>query len=319
MSAFSRGCSFGLRTFKTPESAHNVFQKSFYPTRFFTTSHLLHAKKSKAVRNLQKAILSSAPKPSATSATLTAPKLPAYEPYASTLGKKSHSTLLYTAPSHTGYRIASYGTGTLCIAWATYYVNTVVLYPNAGLHYSIPYLFGIASLISCAWGFRLYFNASRLIRSMTAIPLASKSGPSKVQIEITVRRSIPIPFLKPRKLLVAPEDIIITRPVVPPQKRQTQTELQYQRKMEEAEKAKRKADWEYDQTHLMTSPFRHARRAFGDGLGALMRTLSFNEAGFLKMRVNGKQLKMDVSGGWVLEGGKAIDRLVKLEPHVSRF
>jgi hypothetical protein len=38
--------------------------------------------------------------------------------------------------------------------------------------------------------------------------------------------------------------------------------------------------------------------------------------GFLKLRVKGRIYKLDISSGWALDKGKAIDRLATLKPKV---
>ena len=64
----------------------------------------------------------------------------------------------------------------------------------------------------------------------------------------------------------------------------------------------------------MSSPFRHMSRAFFQLFKAIGRTWSRD--GFLKVEVKGSNYKLDVSGGWALDGGKGLDRLARLKPRL---
>ena len=62
----------------------------------------------------------------------------------------------------------------------------------------------------------------------------------------------------------------------------------------------------------MTAPFRHAGSAIGAAFTGLRRGL--NREGFAKIKVNGIQYKFDVTGGWALDEGKALDRVLHVRP-----
>lgn len=70
-----------------------------------------------------------------------------------------------------------------------------------------------------------------------------------------------------------------------------------------------------DESHIMTRPFRHMSRAFYKMFKAISRTWS--REGFLKLGVDGQIYKLDVSGGWALDEGKALDKLVKVKVQYS--
>lgn len=80
------------------------------------------------------------------------------------------------------------------------------------------------------------------------------------------------------------------------------------RALAEAEKDKKKKALEYERTHIMSAGIRHTSRAFYGMFTAVRR--AWTREGFLKLEVKGQLYKLDVHGGWALDGGKAIDRLV---------
>ena len=71
-----------------------------------------------------------------------------------------------------------------------------------------------------------------------------------------------------------------------------------------AEEERRRREFQYDKEHLMTAPFRHAGRAFSAAWQGVRR--SFTKEGFAKVNIGGKQYKLDVTGGWALDGGRAL-------------
>ena len=166
-------------------------------------------------------------------------------------------------------------------------------------------------------------SPSRLIRTITAVPkISSKAagggkalpriGQYNLELEIELRKMIPLPFLKPRKLYIKPEDIVIRSPLVrPPARKLTPVET-YELMLHEKEE-KRKA-LEYEQTHIMSAPFRHMSKLLFNLFKAIAR--AWTREGFAKLRANGQTYKLDVTGGWALDGGKALDRLVTLKPDI---
>ena len=82
--------------------------------------------------------------------------------------------------------------------------------------------------------------------------------------------------------------------------------------MQQAEEREKKALQEYEDTHIMTRPFRHMGRGAKQFYLATART--WFRDGFLKVQVKKGKYKLDVSGGWALDGGRALDRLVVVRP-----
>jgi hypothetical protein len=163
-----------------------------------------------------------------------------------------------------------------------------------------------------ALGGWLVLGASGLIRTITAIPkkMDAVGKNPELLIEIELRKMFPVPFFPARKILVKPEELALRAPLARPVDRSLSSqELREMRIQEEMEKKKQ---WEYEKSHIMTSPFRHASRA----LFALFKAIgrSWSREGFLKLQVQGRHTyKLDVSGGWALDGGRALDRLATLK------
>jgi hypothetical protein len=43
---------------------------------------------------------------------------------------------------------------------------------------------------------------------------------------------------------------------------------------------------------------------------------AWSREGFMKVDVKGKMYKLDITGGWALDGGKALDRLATIKPRL---
>lgn len=321
MSAFSRGCLLRHQNALTPRTIHLFFpSKSFQGPRFFTTSPLLQAtKKARPPPTIKKALSNSR-------ASLTPPKstpqttqaAPTYQSYATTLAQKLHPTLLYTAPSHTLFMWACYTGSGFCFSYAivTFWSNSIS--PPDGLATWVPIALAGVSFFMAAFGTWLALGPARLIRTITAIPKSAnalstavgKAAAPELEIEVELRKMFPLPFFPARKIYVKPEEIILPLPLAPPPpKTLTPTEL---REIRIAEEAERQKLLEYERSHIMTSPFRHMNRAFFELFKAIGRT--WHREGFMKVEVKGSSYKLDITGGWALDGGRALDRLCRVKP-----
>lgn len=236
-----------------------------------------------------------------------------YQTYAVTLAQKSHPTLLYTAPSASAYYISSYATASLCFGYGilSYWNNYLYAPPDIAIW--IPYAFTGVSLITILFGIRFLRNPLRMIRNMTAIPKIEHDKP-KLEIEIELKKMFPLPFFAPKVISVAPNEIFIpsllVRPMTP---HVSQSE---QRRLRAEEILRRQQELEYERSHIMSAGIRHLWRAISKVCTGIFRATqrAFTRDNFVEMRIRGKIYKLDLDGGWVLDNGKAIDRLVTLEP-----
>ena len=165
--------------------------------------------------------------------------------------------------------------------------------------------------MACFGGW-LVLGPARLIKTITAIPssksLTKGSGaPGPLAIEVELRKMFPVPFFPARKIVTSREDLTLNHRLYVPavNSRQSAAErLEARRRMErEQDEERAKSIW--------TAPFRHANKAFYDMFKAMSR--AWTREGFLQLGIKGQSYKLDVSGGWALDEGKAIDRLVKLK------
>jgi hypothetical protein len=325
MSAFSRGLFLRPQcTFRPPRNLYIFYQvKNPQQPRSFSGAAILRAVKQQQPKSTIKQVNSSTPKPSPLAKVANVIKKPVYQTYASKLAEKGHPTLIYVAPSHTIFLISSYSAASFCFAYATYNFWYSSLHPDPDLAAWIPVAFGVVCMGMSAMGTWLMLSPSRLIRTITAVPKAaskaattgkalSKNGQGEIELEIELRKMLPLPFLKPRTLRMKPEDVIIrSRLVTPHPKRITPAERHL---MMLQEKGERKKALEYEQTHILSSPFRHMSRLLFSFFRAVAR--AWTREGFAKVKANGQAYKLDVTGGWALDGGKALDRLVTLKPEL---
>ena len=155
------------------------------------------------------------------------------------------------------------------------------------------------------------------MKSITAMPASAlkaagvvgkAAGAEKMKIEIEFRKMLPMPFFPARKVYVRPEEIrlkhVLSRP--PPSK-QSAVEIRALRAREEAETAKA---LEYERSHIMSRPIRHMSRAFFGLFQAARRT--WTREGFTGIYIKNYRYKLDVSGGWALDQGRALDRLITI-------
>lgn len=173
----------------------------------------------------------------------------------------------------------------------------------------------------------LILGPSKIIRSITAIPkhlaaaaagAPTKGGPRvgiktaaaapELELEVELRKMFPMPFFPARKIYCKPQQFVVpemlARPAQPPL---TGIELR-QKQMAEEDQMKRLL--EYERSHILTSPFRHANKAFYELFQSMRR--AFTREGFHRVEINGKYYKFDTTGGWGLDNGRALIRLASV-------
>jgi hypothetical protein len=316
---------------------------------------LLRARFSTA-RLLQKAARSPrpAPKPTAKPAAPAAPKAsPKVSPilasattqpvrpatYAEQLALKGR-TLLYESPSHFWFRAGCFSSATFCVSYTVYQYWTVILHPPEGLMWWIPHAFGAILVFMAGMGAYFVMGAGRIVRSIEAVPAAavaakqiaaraaaggaSAAQQTPIYIEVATRRIVP--FMAPKKTLLLPEEIQLPfrmysvfagsgkggLDTVAAQRMSLAERVRAERAAREAKIAERK----YTMDHLLTAPFRDAAKAFGIAWQGIKR--SFNREGFAKVQLGKQEYKLDVTGGWALDDGRAMDRLLPVRPNALR-
>lgn len=178
-------------------------------------------------------------------------------------------------------------------------------------------------MMAAAGGYFL-LGPAWIVKSITAMPHSALKAvgavtkgavPEELKIEIALRKMFPIPFMPARKLYLKPEEIQLEYQLARVDVKPTAQELRAI-KIAEAEEARKAL--EYEQTHLMSKGPRMIGRIISRGAFDIFRAIrrTWTQEGFTNIRVKGYKYKLDVSGGWALDGGRALDRLVTIKQKV---
>lgn len=273
--------------------------------------------------------------------------------FAEQLGRRTVSTLLYEAPSHFWFRATTLTAGLLTIAYTVANYYSVFLYPPENLLWWVPHAFAVICGVMIAGGTYFLTGGLGIIRVIHAIPsariaeIAGKAAASTaaravkdagggpmppIFLELEIGRVLPI--LPARKRYILPQNLVVpfrfatyglSGDVVPvagaagaaAAAAGTGAPLTgYERvKAHEAEQERVAKLREYEMDHLMTAPFRHAGQGAQSAWSQIQR--AFSREGFLPVFVNGDRQKLDVMGGWALENGRALDRLVTVKNDIK--
>ncbi|RDL40484.1 uncharacterized protein BP5553_00463 [Venustampulla echinocandica] len=325
MPAFSRGCflrlQLPLRQLRQLQPLPS-FPKC-YQARSFSASVLRAAKPTRT----SPAIKSSFPKDKPSYAPLKASpnKTSVHQTYQTTLALKSHPTPLYEAPSHTLFILTSYGGAFFFLVYSGYACYTYFDAP-AGIPVYVPYAFGGAGFLMAAFAGWLMLGPAKIIRSITAVPkrlgasagksakgprIASQGTAPELELEVELRKMFPMPFFPARKIYCKPREFIVSEALARPPPALSPAEM---REMKMAEEEDRQRLLEYERSHILTAPFRHANKAFFELFQSMRR--AWTREGFHRVEIKGKFYKFDTTGGWALDNGRALIRLaaVKRKP-----
>ncbi|KAI3527379.1 hypothetical protein CSPX01_17029 [Colletotrichum filicis] len=242
---------------------------------------------------------------------------------ATTLAQRPQPTVLYEAASHLWMKVSAWSAATMFYSYAGVNYYFTLLDPPPDLAAWVPHAFALICVATAGFGSYFLFNARNIVKIIRAVPTASllKSAGEKsaasvlplgvssakatpVVLEITCERILPG---TPKKFLLAPDQVTIPTRIYSPFVTPTPA---MERAAARQRQVQSRADWEYDKGHLMTTPFRHASKGFKAAWYGVRRAIT--KEGFLRMEAGGEKLKLDVSTGWALDDGRAIDRLVKI-------
>ncbi|KAH9900611.1 hypothetical protein F4778DRAFT_739677 [Xylariomycetidae sp. FL2044] len=239
--------------------------------------------------------------------------------YAHALALKSsgRGTILYESSPNRLFLASSYAAGLTC--WTAASLNAWINYLNCpeGLPQWVPVSYGLLSIIMVGLGTKFALMPAGIVRSITVTsPRRKNAAEGKsdasslppVQLEFSVRRDAPFPFVPPKRILAAPDAVAMKTRLFHVTSPPTDHEKAVSRQEDEEQRKKAR---EYELTHLMTSPFRDARRFMSHIFSALRRGLTGE--GFAPIEVDGKEYKLDITAGYALEDGRALDRIVKIE------
>jgi len=256
--------------------------------------------------------------------------------------------LLFEAPSHFWYRLSSLGASAFCITYTVYQYWTVLLHPPADIASWVPTAFGVICVFMGSIGVYFALGTSRIVRSISAVSVASAlatgkgklpsalltlsngrkaasaAAASKSPIYIEVQTQRMLPFLPMKRIQLWPEQIrlpfrmseaIAARGDVVPTKAAGPAGLRERVQAERAEREAKAKARKYEMDHLMTAPFRDAKKGFRVVWDGMSR--AFHRGGFAQVELGGKNYKLDVSG-WAMENGRAMDRILALKKTPGR-
>lgn len=280
--------------------------------------------------------------------TVSAPPTVVPPSYAEQLAKKGR-TLLYEAHSHAWFRFASFTTGSFCVAYSLYNYWSIHLNPPAELATWIPYAYGVICAMTIGMGGYFFMGMRRIIRHIEAVPasqVASKltgastkkkglaelltikpkavpvTTPSPIYLEVAYSRAIP--FLPNKKEYYHPSEVempfrmqlLCERLNALTAQKQAANKLPTTKTGQimaaNKQKAAREKERKERMSHLLTLPFRDAAKVFRGAYDGLRR--SFYREGFAKVYLRGVEYRLDMTSGWSLDDGRAIDRLVHVKP-----
>jgi hypothetical protein len=248
--------------------------------------------------------------------------------FADSLASKGRPTIIYQAPSHFALIFCSYSGALFCFGYAAFSFWSNTLYPPPDLAKWVPIAYGGISFMMACFGGWLILSPTRLIKSITAIPtkgLQSNFGATKghakaakaltrqisnptkpdLILEVELRKRFLLPFMPKRHISAPPSEFSLSSPLDPVSPTLTREQLL---DAEMRAKAERQKVIDYDKAHIWSTPFREISR----GLYSLFKGVgrSWTREGFLKLEHKGHNYKLDATGGWALEGGRALDKLI---------
>ncbi|KAK1827259.1 hypothetical protein QBC39DRAFT_420789 [Podospora conica] len=257
-----------------------------------------------------------------------APKIIPFNPAAGRKGPPSFlaqlaargRTTLYEAPSHFWYRTSSYGAAIFCISYTVYqYWETYTHPPSEGLAWWVPNAFFIICMFTASLGTYFAMGTLRIVRTIEAIPTAAEALPrallgrpaaQRPPIYILVHTQRMIPFLPTKKVAYWPDEVRLPFRMTEAMARARPVPVSARDRLlaKQAEREANEKRAQYDREHLMTVPFRDGKRAAGSVWGQIQR--SFSREGFATIELRSWKYKIDVTGGWALEDGRAMDRVL---------
>lgn len=222
--------------------------------------------------------------------------------------------MLYEAASQTWFLASSYSAAFFCFcsAGVNSWFNVFNLPPD--IPSFVPVGFSVVSFMFAVLGTTFALRPNSIIRSIRlmpdpGLPHTPGSPPKRVVLEVIARRIMPIPA--ERKLVPLESFVLVNRMLYRP--RVLSPEERMAQKLEDARLARERR--EYELNHILTSPFRDAGRLSAGVFGNIRRGLTGE--GFAPVYINGIRYKMDVEGGYSLEDGRVLDRIVKIQPDPS--
>jgi hypothetical protein len=215
------------------------------------------------------------------------------------------------------FMVTSYGAAGLFMLYGGYAMFTYYERRD-NVSVWVPYAFSVGGVLMGAFASWFVLGPAMLIKSITAIPknvvrslgTAAKGGSiPELQLEVELRKMLPVPFFPARKIYIRPHEMVLPVSLGTTTSHRLSPAEMRRRKVEEEEG--RQKELEYRRNHILTNPFRDMSKAFFSLFINTRRALMRD--GFVKLKVKQRTYKLDISGGWALDNGKALDRLVGMK------
>ncbi|KOS17926.1 hypothetical protein ESCO_002403 [Escovopsis weberi] len=255
------------------------------------------------------------PPPSTSTSTSTSsspPAAPSRYAFIKSLASRPSPTVLYEAPSHFWFYLGCWSSGLSILSWTVLTGPTVISQPD-GIPQWVGLVFGASYAILGSMGFNILSKTPNIVSSIRLLPppppppqaiargsAAAAAPPAAAPaIEIKVKRMLPL--LEPRTVTAPLDKVSLkSRFSLPPE---LVPEL---RRMQARDAALRRSDMQ----HLLTMPFRRLARAvvgFFRGVRA-----AWTGMGYGVIRIDGKEYKVDVTGGYAHDGFQTLERIVSV-------
>lgn len=302
-------------------------QQTIRATRAFQTSAYLDAKQKPAAVKQKAAPKKSQPptalpyRPQPKATTPTAPKSNALAlSVAERLADRGERTVLYEGPSHFWLRASGLSASVFCMSYVGIQYYSIMVYPPEGLAWWVPHAFVPILLLMGYFGGHFAFSAANIVSSITAVPKAlvprsyltggaakrtkqeerSLAALNASPIALEVSLSQMLPLLPPKKLVVAPEEVLFPfKMQSTPVGRGAVVDVEAPRRPKGA-------------MDKIAAPFEAFGKALRRPLNGIVRGLT--REGFAKIKIKDRKHRIDVTGGKVLEKGKLLDHLVAYRP-----
>ncbi|RCI14679.1 hypothetical protein L249_6434 [Ophiocordyceps polyrhachis-furcata BCC 54312] len=228
------------------------------------------------------------------------------------LAAKPSPTVLYQAPSHFWFYFTCWSTGISMIGWSALTAPVILDQPE-GVPDFTKHVYAVSYLLLCAMGFYLIAKTPNVVNSIRLLPSNAASTPgasssmaaaaAKLQLEVTVKHMLPM--LPLRTITTGIENVSFKTRLSHWQHQIPESKLLEMERLEETRRAELR---KFDMDHILTMPFRR----IGRGLQSLFQGVksAWTGAGFGFIKVNGKEYKVDVTGGFSHATFRTLARIV---------
>lgn len=118
-------------------------------------------------------------------------------------------TVIYQAPSHAAFMGMAWVAGAMCLGGALIILDQRLYEGNKDLPWFVPGAYRIVAVFLISIGGWAVLRPSRLISSIEIMP-----GNNRARLLFRIRRNLPVPFIKPRRMTVNFSDVSVQRRVV---------------------------------------------------------------------------------------------------------